>query len=162
MEWLPIRSEADLMRGQEANDDPALGGSYVPISGDRAIWTSGSHFTVERHRHNRDNMAKKLKTVFVCQECGYESPKWLGQCICGAWGSMVEEKVHDSVEDMRGRISVTSQCQKKQRKRKISILAILILLICARILYKKSIFSIRHYANTSNGWNLIEDRKSVV
>ena len=38
-------------------------------------------------------MAKKTKTVFVCQECGYESPKWMGQCICGAWGSFVEEKV---------------------------------------------------------------------
>ncbi len=38
-------------------------------------------------------MAKRAKTVFVCQECGYESPKWMGQCICGAWGSFVEEKV---------------------------------------------------------------------
>ncbi|MCO7122706.1 DNA repair protein RadA [Ihubacter massiliensis] len=38
-------------------------------------------------------MAKKAKTVFVCQECGYESAKWQGQCICGAWNSMVEEKV---------------------------------------------------------------------
>lgn len=38
-------------------------------------------------------MAKKQKTVFVCQECGYESPKWIGQCICGAWNTMVEEKV---------------------------------------------------------------------
>lgn len=38
-------------------------------------------------------MAKKAKTVFVCQECGYESPKWQGQCICGAWNTMVEEKV---------------------------------------------------------------------
>lgn len=38
-------------------------------------------------------MAKKAKTVFMCQECGYESPKWMGQCICGAWNSMVEEKV---------------------------------------------------------------------
>lgn len=36
---------------------------------------------------------KKAKTVFVCQECGYESAKWMGQCICGAWNSMVEEKV---------------------------------------------------------------------
>ena len=35
-------------------------------------------------------MAKKAKTVFVCQECGYESPKWQGQCVCGAWNSMVE------------------------------------------------------------------------
>jgi DNA repair protein RadA/Sms len=38
-------------------------------------------------------MAKKVQTVFVCQECGYDSPKWMGQCICGAWNSMVEEKV---------------------------------------------------------------------
>ena len=38
-------------------------------------------------------MSKKKKTVFVCQECGYESPKWMGQCICGAWNSMVEETV---------------------------------------------------------------------
>ena len=38
-------------------------------------------------------MAKKSKTVFFCQECGYESPKWMGQCVCGAWNSFVEEKV---------------------------------------------------------------------
>ena len=28
-------------------------------------------------------MAKKSQTVFVCQEGGYESAKWMGQCICG-------------------------------------------------------------------------------
>lgn len=44
-------------------------------------------------------MAKKAKTVFVCQECGYESPKWMGQCICGAWNTMVEEKIIDVNED---------------------------------------------------------------
>lgn len=38
-------------------------------------------------------MAKKPKTVWVCQECGYESPKWLGRCVCGAFGTMVEETV---------------------------------------------------------------------
>lgn len=38
-------------------------------------------------------MAKKGKTIFVCQECGYESPQWMGQCICGAWNSFVEERV---------------------------------------------------------------------
>ena len=27
-------------------------------------------------------MAKKGKTIFVCQECGYESTKWMGRCIC--------------------------------------------------------------------------------
>lgn len=51
-------------------------------------------------------MAKKSKTVFVCQECGYESPKWMGQCICGAWNTMVEEKVIDlDAEDKRRRTS---------------------------------------------------------
>ena len=38
-------------------------------------------------------MAKKVQTVFVCSQCGHESPKWMGQCICGAWNTMTEEKV---------------------------------------------------------------------
>lgn len=51
-------------------------------------------------------MAKKSKTVFVCQECGNESPRWMGQCICGAWNSMVEEKVVDTpINDTRRRTS---------------------------------------------------------
>ena len=34
----------------------------------------------------------KNKTVFVCQECGYDSPKWTGKCPgCGAWNTMTEE-----------------------------------------------------------------------
>lgn len=34
----------------------------------------------------------KNKTVFICSECGYESPKWLGKCPgCGSWNTMVEE-----------------------------------------------------------------------
>ncbi len=38
-------------------------------------------------------MAKKIQTVFVCTDCGYESPKWMGQCVCGAWNTMEEQKV---------------------------------------------------------------------
>ncbi|MDT8715788.1 DNA repair protein RadA [Clostridium sp. 19966] len=38
----------------------------------------------------------KIKTVYVCQECGYESPKWLGKCPdCNAWNSMLEEEKVD-------------------------------------------------------------------
>ncbi len=48
-------------------------------------------------------MAKKSKTVFVCQECGYESPKWQGKCICGAWNSMVEEKLIDDTMNIDSR-----------------------------------------------------------
>ena len=34
----------------------------------------------------------KFKTVFVCQKCGYEAPKWAGKCPdCGEWNSLVEE-----------------------------------------------------------------------
>jgi len=38
-------------------------------------------------------MAKAKKTTaFFCQECGFESAKWVGQCpACKAWNSMVEE-----------------------------------------------------------------------
>ncbi len=36
-------------------------------------------------------MAKR-KTKFLCQECGYESAKWMGKCPgCGNWNTMVEE-----------------------------------------------------------------------
>ena len=39
-------------------------------------------------------MAKAKKTVFFCQECGYESPKWMGQCPgCKSWNTFVEETV---------------------------------------------------------------------
>ncbi len=34
----------------------------------------------------------KTKTVFICQECGYETPKWMGKCPeCGNWNTLVEE-----------------------------------------------------------------------
>jgi len=34
----------------------------------------------------------KTKTVFSCQNCGYQSPKWLGRCPdCNRWNSFVEE-----------------------------------------------------------------------
>lgn len=35
----------------------------------------------------------KQKTVFLCGDCGYESPKWYGKCpSCGAWNTMSEFK----------------------------------------------------------------------
>ena len=40
-------------------------------------------------------MAKgKTSTVYFCQSCGYESPKWMGQCPgCREWNTFVEETV---------------------------------------------------------------------
>ncbi len=38
------------------------------------------------------------KTSFVCRECGYASPGWLGRCPgCGSWNTIVEEVVPPSV-----------------------------------------------------------------
>jgi DNA repair protein RadA/Sms len=36
--------------------------------------------------------ARTGKSVFICQNCGYQAPKWLGRCPdCGTWSSMAEE-----------------------------------------------------------------------
>ncbi len=36
----------------------------------------------------------KTKTVFVCQSCGAQSPKWVGKCnVCGEWNTVLEEIV---------------------------------------------------------------------
>ena len=37
-------------------------------------------------------MASKIRSVYVCTECGYESAKWAGKCPgCGQWNTMQEE-----------------------------------------------------------------------
>lgn len=37
----------------------------------------------------------KTRTVYVCQNCGVDSPKWIGKCpSCGEWNTYVEEIIH--------------------------------------------------------------------
>ncbi|MCG4843341.1 hypothetical protein L0N32_11230, partial [Streptococcus gordonii] len=39
-------------------------------------------------------MKQTGKTVWFCNSCGAESPKWQGRCpACGEWNTMVEERV---------------------------------------------------------------------
>lgn len=36
----------------------------------------------------------KIKSVFFCQECGAQSPKWIGKCpSCGSWNTYLEENI---------------------------------------------------------------------
>ena len=36
----------------------------------------------------------KSKTTYICRECGYKSPKWLGKCpSCGNWNTLEETLV---------------------------------------------------------------------
>ncbi|TLS35545.1 DNA repair protein RadA [Pseudalkalibacillus caeni] len=61
-------------------------------------------------------MAKK-KTRFICQECGYESPKWMGKCPgCHQWNTLVEEFLPS--DDDRRRF-VTSSDSKGSRPESI-------------------------------------------
>lgn len=45
----------------------------------------------------------KARTVYVCTECGYESPKWNGKCAgCGAWNSLEESTPAPAVKSAPG------------------------------------------------------------
>ena len=51
---------------------------------------------------------KKVKTTinFVCQECGYDSPSWLGKCPeCGSWNSMKEIRISKGGESPTSSLS---------------------------------------------------------
>ena len=46
----------------------------------------------------------KAKSVFVCNECGYESPKWLGKCpACNSWNTFFEQKIVETKSSATGR-----------------------------------------------------------
>ncbi|KAF0372120.1 DNA repair protein RadA [Pediococcus acidilactici] len=48
----------------------------------------------------------KVKTQFVCNNCGYASPKFLGRCPnCGKWNTLVEERMSDPNAERKSRVS---------------------------------------------------------
>lgn len=48
----------------------------------------------------------KVKTQFVCNNCGYASPKFLGRCPnCGKWNTLVEERMRDPKAERKSRVS---------------------------------------------------------
>jgi DNA repair protein RadA/Sms len=45
----------------------------------------------------------KARTVYYCQNCGHQSPKWLGKCpSCGEWNTFVEEIVQKEEKSDKG------------------------------------------------------------
>jgi DNA repair protein RadA/Sms len=55
----------------------------------------------------------RQKTIFVCQNCGYKAPKWLGRCSdCGAWNSLVEELTERDNRDREKRGSFLGRPQR--------------------------------------------------
>jgi DNA repair protein RadA/Sms len=67
----------------------------------------------------KDFMAKII-TKFVCQQCGAESPKWLGRCPqCGEWNSLVETSL-PSLEEMEGQPSSSAKPQQLSQVKSIT------------------------------------------
>jgi DNA repair protein RadA/Sms len=61
----------------------------------------------------------KVKSIFLCQDCGYESPKWMGKCPgCQAWNTMVEETIRPE-KNVRG-LSSVGDTNVKQKPQSIS------------------------------------------
>ncbi|GAB3662300.1 DNA repair protein RadA [Echinicola sediminis] len=55
----------------------------------------------------------KIKTAFFCQNCGAQSPKWVGKCPgCGEWNTYVEEVIH---KEENGRGSWKQGSEKSKR-----------------------------------------------
>ncbi len=62
---------------------------------------------------------KGIKTVYICSECEYESPKWLGKCPrCNSWNTMVEDVVESAPATVSAqkRISVIRSGENRTSK----------------------------------------------
>ena len=60
-------------------------------------------------------MAKGKASVFFCQECGYESSKWSGQCpACKEWNTFVEEKMDKKTSVRRRDIAAAKPVRLKE------------------------------------------------
>lgn len=57
----------------------------------------------------------KVKTQFLCSECGYVSPKFLGRCPnCGRWNTLVEERISEPKNERKSRVSFEGKSSKPQ------------------------------------------------
>lgn len=63
-------------------------------------------------------MAKKIKTSYVCQECGYDSPAYMGKCPeCGNWNTFKEFKeISVSSGSLKGSDSLVAASDTKPKK----------------------------------------------
>ncbi|HEY5138743.1 MAG TPA: ATPase domain-containing protein, partial [Methylococcales bacterium] len=49
-------------------------------------------------------MSKKIKTAFVCEQCGADFPRWGGQCTsCGEWNTIKEVRLGSATTERNNR-----------------------------------------------------------
>lgn len=65
----------------------------------------------------KKNAMAKVKTSFFCQNCGYESPKWLGKCpSCDSWNTFAEEIITKKNANASSPFSVSKNSTAKAKK----------------------------------------------
>ena len=68
---------------------------------------------------------QKKKTVFVCQNCGYESVKWVGNCpSCHEWNSFVEESIKPEIKTGSPSAAISAKLKQGNRKKPLPISSI--------------------------------------
>ena len=66
------------------------------------------------HQFIQSRGMAKEKTVYVCTNCGQDSPKWVGKCpSCGTWNTYVEEVVRKESTSARHGVSVLEPTKSK-------------------------------------------------
>ena len=62
-------------------------------------------------------MAKSRSSIFFCQNCGYESAKWMGQCpACHEWNTFAEEPAAAGTKIKSGGGAVRRESSAKPRQ----------------------------------------------
>lgn len=97
-------------------------------------------------------MAKR-KTKFICQECGYESAKWMGKCPgCGVWNKMTEE-TEKPVNTRRGAFAHSQGAALASKATPITSI---------ETVSEPRIYTEMKELNRVLGGGVVKDRKSVV
>ena len=64
----------------------------------------------------------KVKSAFFCQNCGYETPKWLGKCpSCGEWNTFVEELVEKNTPQVVAFSTSSGRTAKAQQLNEVEL-----------------------------------------
>jgi DNA repair protein RadA/Sms len=67
----------------------------------------------------------KLKTVFICKECGNSQPKWLGKCpSCSAWNSFQEDIVAQRTNLEKNQITWKKEKGRREKAKNLSEISI--------------------------------------
>jgi DNA repair protein RadA/Sms len=74
-------------------------------------------FFKKRNKRIKHIYVAKSKTIFYCQNCGYESAKWLGKCpSCSSWNTFAEELVVKDDGSNKNEWRQTSQKKQTQAR----------------------------------------------